>query len=295
MSFQQRPVGEDVCSKAWTALVKELGTEAGYAFVMDQFKDPRGFFQRVGQHQRTMMENPGAAPAALPVQQAPPLPASTISPPTARLGHNEIQDLIHNKQWLKTGYEVEAHPPNEKRWKIPLNYQLITIGSPGQRRNDLELNYPDLANQQARLTFQDDKFLLFNENPGSPTRVNGEVITSRVLKDADTVQVGSVVLRIFKLLDHLCEMTAVAGPHIGQRWILEKSEVLVGRSGARQNDLELEDKSVSRQHARLNYQNDHFVLIPEAPANPTFVNGEWITAPRELHDNDQIIIGTNTL
>ncbi len=305
MSFQHRPAGEDVCSKAWTALVRDLGTEAAYAFVMDQFKDSTAFFQRIGSHHPIQPQAPAPGPAPQPAApQGQPGPTEVshrqpsglgISPRTERLQQSQIQDLIHNKQWVKTGFELEAYPPHEKPWKIPLNYQTVTIGGPGQRRNDIELNYPDIANQQARLNFQDDKFTLFNENPSVPTRVNGEVITSQVLKDADTIQVGAVSLRVFKLLDHVCEMTAVSGALIGQRWLLEKSEILIGRSGARHNDLELEDKSVSRQHARLNYQNDHFILIPEAPANPTFVNGEWITGPRELNDNDQIIIGTNTL
>ncbi|MHB2018579.1 MAG: FHA domain-containing protein [Candidatus Xenobia bacterium] len=298
MAFQHRPSGEDVCSKVWAALVRDLGTEAAYSFVLEYFRDSNAFFSRIGQGGRAPVPQPAAAQqgnsghAASFRSETP--SKNTISPPTTRLPQQDIQKII-SKTWMKTGFEIEAYPPGEKPWKIPLNYQVITIGCSGARRNDIELNYPEIANQQARLSFQEDRFVVFNENPLGNTRVNGEVINSRELKDADTIQVGSVSLRIFRLLDIVCEMTAVSGPHIGTRWILDKSEILIGRSGARHNDLELEDKSVSRQHARLNFHQDHFLLSPEAPTNPTFVNGEWITSPRELNDNDQIIIGTNTL
>jgi class 3 adenylate cyclase len=69
----------------------------------------------------------------------------------------------------------------------------------------------------------------------------------------------------------------------------------IGRPGQRFNDIELADLTVSRSHARLEYQRITYVLVPEAANNPTMVNGEVLKEPRGLEDHDQIAMGETVL
>ena len=71
----------------------------------------------------------------------------------------------------------------------------------------------------------------------------------------------------------------------GERRYVE-SELRIGRS--EQNDLRLDDASVSRYHAFLRRVDGRYLLSDVGSQNGTFVNGRRVHAPSALQSGDRI-------
>ena len=82
-------------------------------------------------------------------------------------------------------------------------------------------------------------------------------------------------------------LTGQSGPLSGQRWQIDK-ELIIGRDP--ECDVVINDRQVSRYHARFN-RSDNGVLIEDLGSkNGTFINGKRIEEPVVLNDNDLIQI-----
>lgn len=68
---------------------------------------------------------------------------------------------------------------------------------------------------------------------------------------------------------------------------------LIGRSD--DASVKLEDNSVSRQHATIRCEGDHYWLVDLGSANGTYVNDSAITTARVLRNGDRIQFGTNLM
>ena len=77
----------------------------------------------------------------------------------------------------------------------------------------------------------------------------------------------------------------------GQKWELSAPVVTCGR--ATENDLVLENESVSRRHARFELRPEGYVLVDLGSRNGTRVNDERLEngESRLLHDGDQLDVG----
>ena len=69
----------------------------------------------------------------------------------------------------------------------------------------------------------------------------------------------------------------------------EKTEVTIGR--APNNDLVLEDSSLSRNHARLLWRNGLAILEDLGSRNGTLVNGLPLQKPRSVSESDELVFG----
>jgi DNA-binding winged helix-turn-helix (wHTH) protein len=76
----------------------------------------------------------------------------------------------------------------------------------------------------------------------------------------------------------------VEGDEIRGQWTLEGPVTTIGRW--QDNDVVVKDRWVSRHHARILKQNQHYVVEDLDSKNGTFVNGQRITAPTPLADGD---------
>src|SRR5438105_15233658 len=72
-----------------------------------------------------------------------------------------------------------------------------------------------------------------------------------------------------------------------------QSELRIGRG--EQNDLRLNDASVSRYHAFVRRVDGRYLLSDVGSQNGTFVNGRRVHAPSALHSGDRIRAGTTEL
>jgi len=81
------------------------------------------------------------------------------------------------------------------------------------------------------------------------------------------------------------------GPRAGQEFRLGEVTA-IGRSG--DNDIILDDPSVSRQHAKVRLEGQSFTIFDLGATNPTRVNGQEI-GKHQLVDGDRIEIGSVVL
>ena len=66
-------------------------------------------------------------------------------------------------------------------------------------------------------------------------------------------------------------------------------EILIGRDP--QNDLMLQDDTISARHARIFYSNNHWMAEDSQSTNGTFLNDEKILSPTALVENDILRCG----
>ncbi len=82
------------------------------------------------------------------------------------------------------------------------------------------------------------------------------------------------------------------GDTVIQQYEINKDVISIGR--ARDNDIIVENLSVSRNHSRIRYQDGNYILTDLNSANGCFVNGVKVTKT-ELADDDIISIGKHKL
>lgn len=80
----------------------------------------------------------------------------------------------------------------------------------------------------------------------------------------------------------------------GHSYQLCVSETTIGRSI--DNDICLSgDTTMSKEHAKIQEQNNHFRLIDLGSTNGTRVNGNWLRQPVMLQPNDEVQFGDHTV
>ena len=79
------------------------------------------------------------------------------------------------------------------------------------------------------------------------------------------------------------------GPVAGTEVVLDRlGSYTIGRTG--ENDLAIEDKAISREHCRLDYDGEFYWLVDKSSHNGTIVNGRAITKCM-LFNGDAITVG----
>ena len=139
---------------------------------------------------------------------------------------------------------------------------------------------------------------------GRPSSEEPTVTQAMALGDEDTVEVTDVSGGIASLDDDgeetrigSMEMTQLAEPaklvcvstqFAGREYTLTRAETVIGRVA--ENDIGIDHRSVSRQHAKIVMTQRRYKIIDMQSANGTFVNGEPY-AQTELKRGDMIELG----
>lgn len=114
------------------------------------------------------------------------------------------------------------------------------------------------------------------EKPVTPQRITAT--------DSNTIRIKNI-----RENEHpLAWIVILNGPYAGQEHRLQKITD-IGRE-KEHNDIALEDRTISRQHARIRYEKGAYVIYDLASANGVFVNGEQIRR-RVLAHGDRIKVG----
>lgn len=78
------------------------------------------------------------------------------------------------------------------------------------------------------------------------------------------------------------------GGEPGLTWTLERQALTIGRNA--DCDIVLDDRQVSRVHARIIWRGDHYAIEDLGSKNGTHLNGRDIVGAAPLHDGDEIQI-----
>jgi ABC-type multidrug transport system ATPase subunit len=79
------------------------------------------------------------------------------------------------------------------------------------------------------------------------------------------------------------------GPSAGKTYALEGDEIIIGREPS--STLQIDSPGVSRNHARLTFQDKKYQIEDLGSSNGTFVNGARISKPWPLKNGDIISLG----
>lgn len=87
------------------------------------------------------------------------------------------------------------------------------------------------------------------------------------------------------------------GPDKGKEFPLHQPVTTIGRPGTRKNDIELNDETVSKEHAAIYYDNakKEFSIANESATNPTRINGIPISGPTIIQNGALIEVGRTVL
>jgi pSer/pThr/pTyr-binding forkhead associated (FHA) protein len=75
--------------------------------------------------------------------------------------------------------------------------------------------------------------------------------------------------------------------------LFSQSEILIGRDP--QNNLQLQDDTISGRHTRIFYSGSHWLVEDTQSTNGTYLNDEKIQSPTTLVENDVIRCGKITI
>ena len=78
------------------------------------------------------------------------------------------------------------------------------------------------------------------------------------------------------------------GAEAGLSWPLERSSLTIGRDES--CDIVLDDRQVSRLHARVSWQGDHYEVEDLGSKNGTHLNGKDVYSAMPLRDGDEVQI-----
>lgn len=200
-----------------------------------------------------------------------------------------------DRTWLRSGFDLYITEPGSER-RLPICYTHMTMGSRnGPKTNDIYFDYPEVANRQAVFKLIQENLYFSNINPSLPTYVNDIESTFRQLGDGDEIRIGPVTMRIIKLSEAVAFLEGYTDPHRRQHWTLGQGRTTVGRLGRRANLVELNDPTVSREHASIDFSDGYFVIRPEKAQHATWVNADPVVGLKVLQDEDLIQIGQQLL
>jgi pSer/pThr/pTyr-binding forkhead associated (FHA) protein len=84
-------------------------------------------------------------------------------------------------------------------------------------------------------------------------------------------------------------LSVLMGPETGERYVIDKSIVTIGRGEDR--DIHFNDRAMSRKHCEIHARENSLIIRDSGSQNGIKVNG-LITIEQELHDGDLIDLGS---
>jgi len=99
---------------------------------------------------------------------------------------------------------------------------------------------------------------------------------------------SNILEEIKKISDVSSGLVIIKGPNIGDKFLINKSKLTIGRNP--ESDIFLDDITVSRKHAVLKKVGKDFRIKDSGSLNGSYINGE-IVENATLKDGDRIQIG----
>ncbi|GAA3614872.1 FHA domain-containing protein [Flavivirga amylovorans] len=188
--------------------------------------------------------------------------------------------LIHN------GKKIKLYPEKE-----------YTIGRKGHDAI-VEIDDSSVSRKHGVIEFDGIKTYIKDTESLNGIYINGEKIVPNVLieiSENDKINIGSKSLMIALGGNKALEQPPKVHNQIPENEIsklkekIKKNKVLsIGRLVS--NDIVIDDPTVSRQHAKLSYENNQYFIEDLSSKNKTYLNGNEIKNKTKFGDNDVITI-----
>jgi pSer/pThr/pTyr-binding forkhead associated (FHA) protein len=189
----------------------------------------------------------------------------------------------------------------------PLLHPELTIGR--DEDNDICLKQRTVSRKHAQLSVQPDGVSLLVRDLESymGVKLNGKKISQQcAFRVGDFIELGDYVLSLQSpenappveepkvSNDPLppeahAKLVAVSSNLAGQAYPLDRRELIIGREPA-ENDVVIQHRSVSRNHAKIIWRDHHFTVIDLRSSNGILVNGSPFRAAN-LVTGDVITLG----
>ncbi|MBI3927360.1 MAG: FHA domain-containing protein [Armatimonadetes bacterium] len=182
--------------------------------------------------------------------------------------------------------------------------RVITVGSAGERLNEILIDGPGVNNQQALLRYRSGRFTLVNEGPDGSVQVSRVPLQQGdqvVLMTGDRVELGDTLFQFLErkiveiLRSYRIEVESGVEEDQGKAFPFSKQRLLVGRG--KHCELRLNDLEVSRVHISIVLRDGRFYVQHRSETNPTFLNGISLLpgAERQIKPGDRVRLSSLTL
>lgn len=135
-----------------------------------------------------------------------------------------------------------------------------------------------------------------DSSPYTPTESapvpSPHMLTQGMMINEPSVEIPQTeTLSLRRPVDTMAWLVVEKGISQGTEFRLRDSTA-IGRRG--DNDIVLDDPSVSRHHAKVRRSGQSFAIVDLGASNPTMVNGQEI-GRCDLHDGDRVEIGSTVM
>ena len=210
------------------------------------------------------------------------------------------------------GISLVIQRSGQEKKVIPVKEEEMTIGRTAE--NDITLDDPFISRRHARLFLKDESYFIEDLKSKLGVMVNGKKISKVQLKNGDEVTLSSVRIKFVETSKEKAKKTepAKAMPSVDSdatmihapepmnklvsiskdgkimEYAIPKEGLIIGRSHAA--EVKLEDKMVSRRHARVWDAAGRIVIEDLGSNNGTFLDERRINKGQKMEVHEKQII-----
>ena len=197
-----------------------------------------------------------------------------------------------NTTWIDTGLELLVIDEQGRESTWPICRTSMAIGRAGGTRSvDIILDGVRVAERQAVLQYRNQKVMFLNLVDTYPATRDGNKVGLCELAPGSEISLCGLRLQVVPRQPSAACLVGYSPPFRGRRWLLRDGEHKVGRAGKRENQILINDRTVSREHATLRNQGGSYVLQLDTNSAPTFVNGHPAEGEVTLKNGDLLQFG----
>ncbi len=197
-----------------------------------------------------------------------------------------------NAPWIDTGLELRVIDSHGRESTWPICRASMTIGRFGSpQASDIVLDDPGVAGRQAIVQYRNQKVMFLNLNDAKPALREGQAVGLVEFVPGQEIVISGQRLQLVERQPAAACLVGYSPPFRGRRWLLHGGEQAVGRAGRRENEILINDRTVSREHARLTVDAQGCRLRVETRSAPTYLNGHPVEGEAALKDGDLLQFG----
>jgi class 3 adenylate cyclase len=208
----------------------------------------------------------------------------------------KLETNANKVPWIESDLEVLVVDAQGRESIWPITRASMQIGSAANPRpNDIILDGAGAADRQSVLQIRNQAVMFLNFDQSHPAKKGGRGITYCEFAPGEEIEVGGFRLRLQKHVPAAASLVGYSHPYRGRRWLVRAGANTIGRPGKRDNQILLEERTVSRTHATLTGDGERYILHNETEPSATFVNGHPVKSDTELKDGDLVQLGAQIL